>query len=252
MLSKATEQWMVANSKTWTLDTRMTVSTGVSPFGARYNVAGMASMLNAKRVHRGVVWETGTPIAWGRYARVGMSQGSEPANSSGFNSKINIIKSDIARAMNAEWKHPAPTVASVGAATVRSVGGAWTQSVTAYLGAGVLFQVPSVVVLAGWPEYGSVLPEPPDNGFNDFGTCVVNPAFSFSGASGSCTAPAVEVHRWEHCHDPGTLESVPGIDCVPRQPYLPNQMRDRCRPTKSVRRCVHRVRPSRAEQYDSE
>ncbi len=237
MLSKATEQWMVANSKTWTLDTRMTVTTdelitatflpldfakrydvagvqgtGVTPFGARYNVAGMASMLAGKRVHRGVVWETGTPIAWGRYARVGLSQGSEGANSSGFNSKINIIKSDIARAMNAEWKHPAPTVATVGAATVRSVGSAWTQSVTAYLGSGVTFVVPSVVVLAGWPEYGSVLPTDPTTG-DDFGTCTVTASTSYEYVGNpQCTGSGTqEVHRWAHCSPGGRIESVPEI-----------------------------------------
>lgn len=241
MLSKATEEWMVLNSKNWTLNTRMTVTTdvliaatflpqdfarripvaggsaitGVTPFGDRYNIAAMAAMKDGKRVHRGVVWESGTPIGWGRYARVGLAQGAEPANGGGATSKINLIKNEIARSLNTDWKHPAPSVANVTLATVRGVSGSWTQDVAAYLGVGVTFVTPSVVVLAGWPEYGSVLPIDP-TAANDFGTCHIYEAVSYVNASnqlawrnGACPAEEpLEIHRYPHCSEEGAIESL--------------------------------------------
>ncbi len=249
MLSKATEEWMVQNSRNWALDTRITVTTdalitatflpqdfarriplaggaaitGVTPFGDRYNIAAIAALKDGKRVHRGVVWESGTPIGWGRYARAGLAQGSEPANGAGGASKINMIKNEIARALNTEWKHPAPGFANVPVATVHGVSGSWTQDVAGYLGVGVTFVTPSVVVLAGWPEYGSVLP--PDTGTTDFGVCEVraancggppgSPLYLCTGSStryaGACGTGEVEVKRFPHCGGVSQVVSVPEI-----------------------------------------
>lgn len=230
ILAKATEDWMVANSSTWTIDTRMTVSVdtlitanhlpqnfarrmdvagttanGVSPFGARYNIAAIAAMLSGKRVHRGVVWESGTPVGWGRYARVGLVQGTEPANSSGAASKINAFKMEVARALNSEQRHPAPAIANVTASTVRSAAGSWTQDVAPFLGSGVTFQVPSVVVLAGWPEYGSVLPATPESTLA--AECTVWEGNQFT-TTPSCPAGTNLVKSWVHCEDDAVLHTA--------------------------------------------
>lgn len=245
MLSKAVEQYMQANARNWTLDQRQVigidtlitatflpqqfarrtdvagvVANGVSPFGARYNAAAIAAMLSGKRVSRGVVWETGTPIAWGRYARVGLGQGSEPTNGSGSTSKINVLKQEIARNLNADQKHPAPAVANVTGTSVRGVSNGWVQDVAPYLGTSVTFVVPSVVILAGWPEFGSVLP--PIDQTNNFGTCTVYPADCGTGGdlclypssvprSGICPVGQIEVKRFPHCGSVGTIVSVPEV-----------------------------------------
>ncbi len=230
MLAKATEDWMVADSKNWTIGARMsttvdalitanhlpqnfarrmdvagTTANGVTPFGARYNVAAIAAMLDGKRVHRGVVWETGAPVGWARYARVGIVQGSEPANSSGASSKINVFKMEVARALSADLKHPAPAIANVTAATVRGTAGSWTQDVAPFIGAGVTFQVPSVVVLAGWPEYGSVLPVTPQSTLAS--QCSVREGNQFTTAP-SCGPGETLVKSWEHCEDSAVLNTA--------------------------------------------
>ncbi len=244
-VAKGLEQYMVANSKNWTLDSLQTVSidtlitatflppsfarrpdmsgttyNGVSPFGSRYNMSAIAALKDGKRVHRGVVWETGTPIAWARYAKIGIAQGSEPVNSSGANSKLNAVKMEIARALNSQQQHPAPGIANVGAATARGAMGSWVQDVAAFLGTGGTFAVPSVVILAGWPEYGSVLP--PTTQANNFGTCTVQAAHCGTGGdlclypssvptNGVCPAGQIEVKRFPHCGSVGTIVSVPEV-----------------------------------------
>jgi hypothetical protein len=230
MLAKATEDWMVANSKGWTIGARMSTtvdalitanhlpqnfarrmdvagatSNGVTPFGARYNIAAIAATLDGKRVHRGVIWETGTPVGWARYARVGLLQGDEPANGSGATSKINVFKMEVARVLNTDLKHPAPGIANVTAATVRGGAGSWTQDVSAYLGSGVTFQVPSVVILAGWPEYGSVLPQTPESGLA--GECTVHEGNQFT-TTPSCPAGEALVKSWVHCEDDAVLNTA--------------------------------------------
>lgn len=173
------------------------------------------------------VWETGTPIGWGRYTRVGVVQGSEPPNGALPISVVTLFKIEVARAL-AELKHPAPAVANAATAVVRSSAGSWTQNVAPYLGTGVTFVVPSVVVLAGWPEYGSVLPPRPAG--QNCGTCTVRPAWcSFSGEptygepnqncrmtgttprAGVCLAGETKVKDIPHCASSGQVVSVPEI-----------------------------------------
>lgn len=86
-------------------------TTGVSPFGTTYNVAAYTSNPvppATQAITRAVVWETGVPIAWTRYAQIGIRQGTEPANGNGMLSVVQSVKNEIASVLQAQFKHPAP------------------------------------------------------------------------------------------------------------------------------------------------
>jgi len=103
-----------------------------------------------------VVWETGAPIAWTRYAQIGIRQGDEPPNGDGLMSVVQSVKREIASTLQTQFKHPAPATAMPGFTRINGVLQGFQQDVAPYLGKGGAFVTPAVVVLAGWPEYGAL------------------------------------------------------------------------------------------------
>ena len=190
---------------------------GVSPFGTTYNVAAYTTAPvppATSAITRAVVWESGAPIAWTRYAQIGIRQGSEPPNGDGLMSVVQSVKREIASTLQTQFKHPAPATAMPGFTRVNGVLQGFQQDVEPYVGK--TFETPAVVVLAGWPEYGALLADPNEGGNRCTqgeivkASCTANSGV-FMGQERLCTGSGqtknypvcptgkTNVSNWPHC-----------------------------------------------------